>query len=200
MHLVEKPGTSVEAMQRVAVEANKALRAIPGVRNFGSHIGRAEVADEPVGSNFTELWIGNGLRRGRDQLEGRDAGARAADRGPPAARGRITCNVQGRDLGSVAQEIEAQVRKVSFPREHQPEFLGECAARQEFTRRLYALAGLAMAGMVPLVVSGNRPGHEIEYPLAVVILGGLATSTALNLFLLPPLYARFARATSAESL
>ncbi len=31
--------------------------AIPGVRNFGSHIGRAEVADEVVGPNFTELWI-----------------------------------------------------------------------------------------------------------------------------------------------
>ena len=34
-----------------------AIRAIPGVRNFGSHIGRAEVADEVVGPNFTELWI-----------------------------------------------------------------------------------------------------------------------------------------------
>ncbi len=30
---------------------------MPGVRNFGSHIGRAEVADEVVGPNFTELWI-----------------------------------------------------------------------------------------------------------------------------------------------
>ena len=28
-----------------------------GVRNFGAHIGRAEVADEVVGVNFTELWI-----------------------------------------------------------------------------------------------------------------------------------------------
>src|SRR5262249_13557440 len=35
----------------------KELRAIPGVKNFGSHIGRAEVADEVVGPNFTELWI-----------------------------------------------------------------------------------------------------------------------------------------------
>ena len=30
---------------------------MPGVKNFGSHIGRAEVADEVVGPNFTELWI-----------------------------------------------------------------------------------------------------------------------------------------------
>jgi Cu/Ag efflux pump CusA len=52
--------------------------------------------------------------------------------------------------------------------------------------------GLAL---VPLVIAGNRPGHEIEYPLAVVIIGGLFTSTLLNLFLLPPLYAHFARPT-----
>ena len=57
MHWVEKPGTSLEAMRRITVRASRELRAIPGVRNFGSHIGRAEVADEVVGANFTELWI-----------------------------------------------------------------------------------------------------------------------------------------------
>jgi len=57
MHWVEKPGTSLEAMQRITVQVSRELRDIPGVRNFGSHIGRAEVADEVVGPNFTELWI-----------------------------------------------------------------------------------------------------------------------------------------------
>ncbi|MFO0758030.1 MAG: efflux RND transporter permease subunit [Byssovorax sp.] len=57
MHFVEKPGTSIDAMSRVTTQASKELRSIPGVRNFGSHIGRAEVADEVVGPNFTELWI-----------------------------------------------------------------------------------------------------------------------------------------------
>ena len=57
-----------------------------------------------------------------------------------------------------------------------------------------ALTALATGlALLPLVISGNRPGHEIEYPLAVVILGGLATSTLLNLFLLPPLYLLFGR-------
>jgi Cu/Ag efflux pump CusA len=50
--------------------------------------------------------------------------------------------------------------------------------------------GLAL---VPLVVLGDRPGHEIEHPLAVVILGGLLTSTLLNLFVKPLLYLRFGR-------
>ena len=52
--------------------------------------------------------------------------------------------------------------------------------------------GLAL---VPLVVLGQRPGHEIEHPLAVVILGGLVTSTLLSLFVVPSLYLRFHRPT-----
>jgi len=52
-------------------------------------------------------------------------------------------------------------------------------------------AGLAL---VPLVVAGRIPGHEVEYPMAIVILGGLVTSTLLNLFVVPSLYLRFGRA------
>jgi len=50
--------------------------------------------------------------------------------------------------------------------------------------------GLAL---VPLVIAGRIPGHEIEYPLAIVILGGLITSTLLNLFVVPSLYLRFGK-------
>jgi Cu/Ag efflux pump CusA len=50
--------------------------------------------------------------------------------------------------------------------------------------------GLAI---VPLVVAGDIPGHEIEYPMAIVILGGLVTSTLLNLFVVPAIYLRFGR-------
>ena len=51
-------------------------------------------------------------------------------------------------------------------------------------------AGLAL---VPLAITGDIPGHEIEYPMAIVILGGLVTSTVLNLFIVPSLYLRFAK-------
>jgi CzcA family heavy metal efflux pump len=51
-------------------------------------------------------------------------------------------------------------------------------------------AGLAL---VPLVTAGNVPGHEIEHPMALVILGGLFTSTLVNLFIVPALYLVFGR-------
>lgn len=53
--------------------------------------------------------------------------------------------------------------------------------------------GATGLAIVPLVIFGNLPGHEIEYPMAVVILGGLVTSTLLNLFIVPALYLRFGR-------
>lgn len=57
MHWVEKPGIGIDAMDRITLRASDELMDVPGVRNFGSHIGRATVADEVVGPNFTELWI-----------------------------------------------------------------------------------------------------------------------------------------------
>ena len=214
----------------------------------------------------------------------------------------VLCNAEGRDLGSLAREIEQRVRELPFAQGYHPEFLGEYAARQESQRLLLLLAGLALLGilvllhvevqswrltwlvfltlpfaliggvcgtfltggvlslgslvgfvtvlgvaarngimllshyhhlqtveavpfgpqlimrgaeerlapilmtalcaglgLVPLVLAGNKPGHEIEFPMAVVILGGLTTSTLLNLVLMPALYGRFGRPPSTTS-
>ncbi len=455
MHWIEKPGTSLEAMRRITVNVSKELRGVKEVRNFGSHIGRAEVADEVVGPNFTELWISvdpkadhaptlkkiekivagypgiyqdvltylkerikevltgagatvvvrvfgpdmdvlrskaqeiakvmepipgvtslkveqqllvpqldvmlrpeasarlgltagdvrraattlvKGLKVGelyRDQkildvfvwgVEGvrndisklsnlpietplgthvplSDAAEVAVVPAPNEIKREgasrkidVTCNVQGRDLGSVAREIEKRVLELQFDREYHPEFLGEYAAREESRRRLMGLSALSLLGilliihadfrslrltalvaltlpfaliggvvgamlsggvlslgslvgfvtvlgiaarngimlvshyrhleleegepfglglvvrgseerlapilmtalatglaLVPLAWAGNKPGHEIEHPMAVVILGGLVTSTLLNLCLMPALYLAFGR-------
>jgi CzcA family heavy metal efflux pump len=455
MHWVEKPGTSLDAMRRLTIRVSKELRAIPGVRNFGAHIGRAEVADEVVGPNFTELWISIDPEAGHEATVGRieevvkgypgiyrdvltylkerikevltgasativvriygpdlavlrakgEDVARAIAKVPGVAdlkvepqvlvpqvevrlrpeaaavlgltpgavrraaeaivkgvkvgevyedqkvfdvavwgvegarsdiealrgllvdapsgarvplgdvasvavvpapneikregasrRLDVTLNVKGRDLGSVARDVEAVVREVPFDRGYHPEFLGEHAAREESRRELFALAGLSLIGillvlhadfrslrltllvaltlpfaliggvlgaflgggvlslgslvgfvtvlgiaarngimlvshyrhlevvegepfglplvirgaeerlapilmtalcaglaLLPLVIAGAVPGHEIEHPMAVVILGGLFTSTLLNLFVMPALYAAFGK-------
>ena len=455
MHWVEKPGTSLDAMTRITLRASRELRAIPGVRNFGAHIGRAEVADEVVGVNFTELWISldpsvayeatvaqiqavvdgyPGLQRDlltylreriKEVLTGASAtvvvrifgpdlpelqrkaaevgkaisavnGAvdvkvqaltmvpqvevtfrpeRAQQVGVSAAMVRdtvatmlrgtkagevfdqqkvfdvvvwstperrrdlfalrrlpielptggyaplgsvadvtlgptpneitregssrridVTSNVRGRDLGSVARDIEAALAGIPFGAGYHPEVLGEYKARAESQSRLLALGALSLLGillvlhvdfgsgrlvalvaltipfaliggvasvfltggvlslgslvgfvtvlgiaarngimlvshyrhlereegmafgpelamrgaeerlapilmtalvtglaLVPIIAGGDRSGHEIEHPMAVVILGGLVTSTVLNLFLLPAIYLRYGR-------
>ncbi|HKW28375.1 MAG TPA: efflux RND transporter permease subunit [Verrucomicrobiae bacterium] len=48
-------------------------------------------------------------------------------------------------------------------------------------------------GLLPLAISPEAAGHEIEGPMAIVILGGLMTSTLLNLLVLPTLALRFGR-------
>ncbi len=215
----------------------------------------------------------------------------------------VICNASGRDLGSVAQDIEkAVLDKVEFDREYHPEFLGEYAEAQASRQRLlylsigsvigillilyvdfqslrlvgliflalpFALIGgivgafisggiislgsligfvtvlgvaarngimliehyrhlygeegvpfgreLVIRGaeerlapilmtalttalaLVPLIVAGNLPGHEIEYPMAFVILGGLTTSTVLNLLVIPPLFLKFGEAALVKA-
>ncbi len=460
MHWVEKPGTSIEAMNRITIAASKELRAIPGVRNFGSHIGRAEVADEVVGPNFTELWIsldedapydetvavvqevvdgypglyrdlltylkerikevlsgasatvvvrifGDDLEKLVDKaqevskvmagvdgaidvkveaqvlvpqiqvrprpeavanfgltpgqikrsmatlLQGTKVGEvydkqkiiavtvwgeehlrsdlqslrklpietplgalvplgdladieivptpNTIKREGASRRIDVTCNVRDRDLGSVARDVEAEVRKLEFDSGYHPEFLGEYAEQQASRRQLIFLSALAVLGilvllqvdfqstrlmllvgftlpfalvggvigtfltggvlslgsmvgfvavlgvaarngimlishykhlqeeegmefglplvfrgaeerlapilmtascaglaLLPLIFRGNLPGHEIEYPMAVVIVGGLVTSTLLNLFLMPALYGAFGQGRARE--
>ena len=66
------------------------------------------------------------------------------------------------------------------------------AAREE----LEQATGLAL---IPLIATGNIAGQEIEYPMASVILGGLVTSTLLNLFVVPPLYLRFGKSKAERA-
>jgi len=62
---------------------------------------------------------------------------------------------------------------------------------QGSTDRLNPILMTALASalaLIPLALSGNQPGNEIQSPLAIVILGGLFTSTLLNLFVIPAIY------------
>src|SRR5258708_29905666 len=48
-------------------------------------------------------------------------------------------------------------------------------------------------GLLPLAIGSGAPGREVEGPMAIIILGGLFTSTALNLLVLPTFALRYGR-------
>jgi CzcA family heavy metal efflux pump len=54
-------------------------------------------------------------------------------------------------------------------------------------------ASVTALGLLPLAIGSGAPGREIEGPMAQIILGGLVTSTALNLLIMPALALRFGR-------
>jgi Cu/Ag efflux pump CusA len=47
--------------------------------------------------------------------------------------------------------------------------------------------------LIPLVLNGDKPGNEIQSPMAVVVLGGLLTSTLLNIHVMPIIYEWYAK-------
>jgi CzcA family heavy metal efflux pump len=68
------------------------------------------------------------------------------------------------------------------------------AVRRGAQERLVPILMTALAAglaLVPLALSGGQPGSEIQAPMAVVILCGLVSSTALNMIVVPALYLRF---------
>jgi Cu/Ag efflux pump CusA len=54
-------------------------------------------------------------------------------------------------------------------------------------------ASVTALGLLPIALGSNLPGQEIQGPMAIVILGGLCSSTVLTLLVLPMLAIRFAR-------
>jgi Cu/Ag efflux pump CusA len=76
---------------------------------------------------------------------------------------------------------------------------GPALVRRAAAERLTPVLTTALAtglALVPLVMQGNVPGQELLQPLAVVVLGGLVTSTLLTLFVVPALYLRFGSGSS----
>jgi Cu/Ag efflux pump CusA len=61
------PGTSLPEMDRITTNASRELRAIPGVRNVGAHVGRAVTSDQVVNPNASELWVSIDLNADYDK-------------------------------------------------------------------------------------------------------------------------------------
>jgi copper/silver efflux system protein len=82
---------------------------------------------------------------------------------------------------------------------HYNQLLREGAPLTEAVRRgsmerlnpIFMTALTAGLALLPLALAGGEPGNEIQSPLAVVVLGGLLTSLALNMVVVPVLYTRY---------
>lgn len=85
-------------------------------------------------------------------------------------------------------------------KEHAP-FTPETIVRATLDRVVPVLmTSLVTAlALVPLLISGSEPGKEMLHPLAVVIFGGLISSTVISLFLTPALFYRFGRNAAAKA-
>jgi CzcA family heavy metal efflux pump len=99
-------------------------------------------------------------------------------------------------MGIAARNGILMINHYQHLERHEGETFGPALVLRGARERLSPILMTALAtglAVVPLVVAGSLPGHEIEHPLAVVILGGLFTSTLLNLFVVPSLYLRFGK-------
>ncbi len=99
-------------------------------------------------------------------------------------------------LGIAARNGIMMINHFQYLERHEGEAFGPGLVLRGARERLAPILMTALAtglALVPLAIAGNLPGHEIEHPMAVVILGGLVTATLLNLFVVPTLYLRVGR-------
>lgn len=76
------------------------------------------------------------------------------------------------------------------------------AVRRGAMERLVPIMMTALAAglaLIPLALGGDKPGNEIQTPMAIVILFGLLTSMVLNMIIVPALYLRLGRPVTVES-
>jgi CzcA family heavy metal efflux pump len=99
-------------------------------------------------------------------------------------------------LGIAARNGIMMINHFQHLERYEGETFGPALVVRGARERLSPILMTALAtglALVPLAIAGDLPGHEIEHPMAIVILGGLITSTLLNLFVVPSLYLRFGR-------
>jgi CzcA family heavy metal efflux pump len=92
------------------------------------------------------------------------------------------------------------VSHIRYVQEHEGVTDFRTAVVRGATERLVPILMTALAAglaLVPIAMSGGEPGSEIQAPMAMVIMFGLLSSTALNMIVVPILYERFGRSVPA---
>ena len=99
-------------------------------------------------------------------------------------------------LGIVARNGIMQISHFKHLEEEEGETFGPDLVIRGSRERLAPILMTALTtglALVPLLIAGDIPGQEIEFPMAIIIVGGLLFSTLLNLFVVPSLYLRFGK-------
>jgi len=105
-------------------------------------------------------------------------------------------------FGIAIRSIIMLIKHYQHLEQHEDKPFGLDLVLQGARERLAPILMIALAvglALMPLVISGSIPGQEIASPMAIVILGGLVTSTLLNLFVVPSLYLRFGARSHARA-
>jgi Cu/Ag efflux pump CusA len=92
----------------------------------------------------------------------------------------VTCNVSGRDLGSVARDVQAKLATLRFDRGYYAEVLGEYAERQASTSRLLFVAFVSLAGIVLILLvdfGSVRPASLVFVTLPFALVGAIAAAS-----------------------
>ncbi|MEY4576496.1 MAG: hypothetical protein RL701_1199 [Pseudomonadota bacterium] len=196
MHWIARPSTSLAAVTRTADLARAELLRVPGVRNFGAHIARAELGDEVVGPNFAELWISVDpkadlaitLERVRSVVDGypgvyRDVQTYLQERMREVlsgGSGAIVVRLYGPDLAqlrSSATELAAtleQLEGIAHARPEAQALVPQIEVKPDLERcaALGIDPGLVRA-RVSSLVQGERVGQLVrgQQPIDVVVTG-----------------------------
>jgi Cu/Ag efflux pump CusA len=97
-------------------------------------------------------------------------------------------------LGIASRNVLTLIRRFQDLERYEGERFGPAlvvrGARERLSPILTSATALGLVALV-FVVMGTQPGLEVVHPMAVVILGGLITTTLMSLFVLPALYLRF---------
>jgi CzcA family heavy metal efflux pump len=97
-------------------------------------------------------------------------------------------------LGITLRHATMLVSHMQHLEDQEGEAFGLQLVQRGAQERLAPILMTALAtglALLPFLLFGNTPGHEIVRPMAIAILGGLVTSTLFNLFIVPALYLRF---------
>jgi Cu/Ag efflux pump CusA len=92
------------------------------------------------------------------------------------------------------------VSHIRWVQEHEGPMGFRAAVIRGATERVVPILMTALAAglaLVPIALSAGEPGSEIQAPMAMVIMFGLLSSTALNMIVVPVLYQRFGRPVTA---